>query len=58
MITVAGDRIDFSGSSVCTGTGAYRWSSPGSSLAFSALTADACPGRSEVLAGYTYNKSG
>lgn len=57
-ISVTSDRIDFSASSVCSGTGPYRWSITGSSLTFTAISTDACPGRSEVIAGYTYTKSG
>ena len=57
-IAVSGDRIDFSRSSVCNGAGAYRWAITGSSLLFTTLVPDACPGRSEVLDGYTYSKSG
>ncbi len=55
-ISVSGDRIDFSGSTACAGAGPYRWSLTGMSLAFTAISTDACPGRSEVLAGYTYTK--
>ncbi len=57
-IAVSDDRIEFSGSTVCAGRGPYRWSLTGGSLVFTAISADACPGRSEVLAGYTYSKSG
>ena len=55
-VSVTGDRIDFSGSSACTGTGAYRWSISASRLQFTAIAADQCPGRSDVVAGLTYNK--
>ena len=58
VIAVSGDRIDFSGSSVCSGAGAYRWAISGTSLLLTTLVADACPGRSAVLAGYTYARSG
>lgn len=57
-IAVSDDRIEFSGSTVCAGSGSYRWSLSGSSLVLTAIAADACPGRSEVLAGYTFSKSG
>lgn len=55
-ISVSGDRIEFSGSTVCAGTGPYRWTLTGNSLTFTAIGADACPGRSEVIAGYTYSR--
>ena len=58
MIGVSGDRIDFSNSSACSGTGAYRWTVTGTALAITAVTPDVCPGRSAVLAGFTYAKSG
>ncbi len=57
-IAVSGDRIEFSQSTACSGLGAYKWSVSGTSLLFTSLGADQCPGRSEVLAGYTYTKSG
>jgi hypothetical protein len=59
-IAVRGDLIEFFRSSACVGTGSYRWSLTGGSLAFteSALGSEACPGRGEVLNGYTYAKSG
>ncbi|MBA3342646.1 MAG: hypothetical protein H0T48_12540 [Gemmatimonadaceae bacterium] len=56
-IGVSGDQINFSNSTACDGTGAYKWGITGTSLLFTAIAADACPGRSEVLAGYTYVKN-
>ena len=53
-ITVQGDEIVFWPSTVCDGTGTYRWSLTGDSLTFTTLIRDGCPGRSEVLAGQTY----
>ncbi|CAN5839572.1 hypothetical protein BH23GEM9_BH23GEM9_03390 [soil metagenome] len=55
VIAIAGNRIEFSLSNVCAGTGAYTWTLNGSSLRFVMLN-DPCPGRSEVLDGYTYTK--
>jgi hypothetical protein len=58
-IAVNGDQIAFSRSSACNGpdtTGTYRWSLKGDSLLFTAVDFDPCPGRSIVLAGYTYTK--
>lgn len=57
VIAVSGDRIEFSGSTACAGIGAYRWSITNSSLLFNTLATDACPGRSEVVAGITYTRS-
>jgi len=57
-IEVVGGRIDFKRSSLCPGTGSYQWTLTGNSLFFasSGTTGDPCPGRSEVLDGYTYIK--
>lgn len=55
-ISVTGDRIQFSGSTACDGTGAYLWSLAGNSLTFTAISTDECPGRTAVIAGYTYSK--
>ena len=57
VIAVLGNRIEFSQSSVCSGTGVYTWTLTGNSLRF-VMLGDPCPGRSEVLAGLTYIKSG
>jgi len=57
VIGVSGDQIKFSDSTACIGTGAYKWGITGTSLLFTAIAADACPGRSEVLADYTYVKA-
>ena len=51
----AADRIEFSRSTVCSGTGTYRWSLNGNALLFT-LIGEPCPGRSEVLDAYTYTK--
>ena len=56
VIAVHGDQIEFSQSSVCDGTGIYRWSLKGNSLLFTKVTEDPCPGRAEVLDGQTYSK--
>lgn len=55
-IAVRGDRIEFSQSTLCSGTGAYRWSLQGDSLLFTTLESEPCPGRGEVLNGQTYNR--
>jgi len=57
VIAVLGNRIEFSQSSVCSGTGVYTWTLTGNSLQFTML-GDPCPGRAEVLAGLTYIKGG
>ncbi len=57
VIAVLGNRIEFSDSTVCSGTGVYTWTLTGNSLQFT-MHGDPCPGRAEVLAGLTYIKSG
>ena len=52
--TVDGDRIDFFDSSLCPGTGEYRWRIEGDSLRFSSLT-EPCPGRAEALLNVRYS---
>ena len=56
-ISVDGDRIVFSGSSLCGGAGTYRWSVEGDSLTFSLEdSGDPCSGRTSVLDGVTYTR--
>lgn len=55
-IAVTDNQIKFSDSTACNGDGTYRWVINGTSLLFTTDAPDACPGRSEVLAGYTYVK--
>lgn len=57
VIGVSGDQINFSRSTLCIGTGAYKWGITGTSLLFTAIGPDACPLRGGVLAGYTYIKA-
>jgi hypothetical protein len=52
-IAVDGDRIDFFDSSLCEGTGEYRWSIDGDSLRFTLVT-EPCPGRAEALLNVVY----
>jgi len=52
-IAVDGDRIDFFNSSLCPGTGEYRWRIEGDTLRFSSLT-EPCPGRAEALLNVRY----
>ena len=52
-ISVDGDRIDFFNSSLCPGTGEYRWRIEGDALRFSSLT-EPCPGRAEALLNVRY----
>ena len=56
-IAVRGDEIDFSHSTVCEGTGTYRWTLAASSLMFTPIQRDACPRRAEVLDDQTYIKA-
>lgn len=53
-ISVDGDRIDFFNSSLCPGTGEYRWRIEGDVLRFSSLT-EPCPGRAEALLNVRYS---
>ena len=57
-ISVRADLIEFTRSSACVGVGSYRWSLKGTSLSLtlSAIGSEDCPGRGEVLDGYTYTK--
>jgi len=52
-IRIDGDRIDFFNSTLCQGTGEYRWQIEGDSLRFSSLT-EPCPGRAEALLNVRY----
>ena len=56
-IAVHGDQIEFSQSSLCFGTGTYRWSLKGGSLLFTEVGSDPCGGRSEVVDGQTYKRA-
>jgi hypothetical protein len=53
-IRIDGDRIDFFNSTLCQGTGEYRWQIEGDSLRFSSLT-EPCPGRAEALLNVRYS---
>jgi hypothetical protein len=56
-ISVEGDTIVFSGSSLCDGVGTYQWSIEGEALTFTAGDAgDPCGGRRPVLDGVTYTR--
>lgn len=54
-VSVDGDRIDFFNSSLCQGTGEYRWSITDGDLRFRSLT-EPCPGRAEALLNVRYEK--
>ncbi|MEX2624713.1 MAG: hypothetical protein WD651_13425 [Acidimicrobiia bacterium] len=55
MISVVGDQITFSGSSLCSGVGTYTWSVDGETLAFEASDPmDPCSGRTSVLLGVVF----
>lgn len=47
-VRVDGDQIEFFGSSLCGGTGTYRWMITDGSLSFFPLE-EPCPGRAEAL---------
>ena len=56
-ISVDGDLIVFSGSSLCDGVGTYQWSVEGESLTFTPTeSGDPCSGRLPVLNGVTYSR--
>ena len=48
-VTVAGDQIEFFNSSLCAGTGVYRWAITDGALAFFPIETEPCPGRAEAL---------
>lgn len=50
-ISVDGDQIEFSGSSLCSGTGSYTWVRQGDELTFTSIGTDPCGGRSGPLLG-------
>jgi hypothetical protein len=54
-VRVDGDRIDFFNSTLCPGTGEYRWTIDGDTLRFSSLT-EPCPGRAEALLNVRYGE--
>ena len=55
VISVGGETIAFSGSSLCDGIGTYRWSIEGEALTFTVTEAgDLCGGRIQVLDGVIY----
>jgi hypothetical protein len=57
MISVVGDQITFSGSSLCSGVGTYTWSVDGETLTFEASDPmDPCSGRTSVLLGVVFTK--
>lgn len=53
-IAVDGDRIEFFGSNLCSGAGAYTWSISGPSLRFEPIDSDPCSGRVDVLVDLVY----
>lgn len=57
QLSVEGDRITFSGSNLCEGTGTYSWSLEGGAVTFTAVGTDPCGGRVDVLDGITYTKA-
>lgn len=52
-VRIDGDRIDFFDSTLCPGTGEYRWSIIDGDLRFRSLT-EPCPGRAEALLNVRY----
>lgn len=48
-VAVADDQIEFFNSSLCAGTGVYRWAITDGALAFFPIETEPCPGRAEAL---------
>lgn len=48
-VTVDGDRIEFFDSSLCAGTGVYRWTITDGTLSFFPIETEPCTGRAEAL---------
>ena len=55
-IAVHGDRIEFSDSTLCIGTGTYRWTLGADFLLFAVAGSEPCGGRLEVLDGQMYKR--
>jgi hypothetical protein len=53
---VDGDGLVFSNSTLCTGTGRYRWSVEGNELTFESIEPDECQGRAAGLDGITFTR--
>jgi hypothetical protein len=56
-VQISGDVIQFTDGTACPGTGLYQWTIDGEALRFSLVQRDPCPGRVEVLAGVTYQRT-
>ena len=56
-ITVRGDEIEFSHSTLCEGRGTYRWTLAPGSLTFTPIQEDECHGRAEYLDDQTFTKA-
>lgn len=48
-VSVDGDRIEFFDSSLCSGTGVYRWTITDGTLSFFPIETEPCTGRAEAL---------
>lgn len=48
-VLVDGDRIEFFDSSLCSGTGVYRWTITDGTLSFFPIETEPCTGRAEAL---------
>ena len=56
QIEVEGDKIAFSGSRECPGSGTYRWSMEGDKLHLEPVGTDACPFRADWAGDRTYTR--
>jgi hypothetical protein len=54
-ISVQDDVITFSGSDLCSGVGAYRWSVVDAVLTLEPVRPDECPRRGDAFEGVTYD---
>jgi len=57
-IEVHGDEIAFFGSSLCSGTGTYRWSIDGGTLTLKAIDTDPCANRADAILNRPFTRMG
>lgn len=55
-IAVQGDRIAFSGSNLCAGTGLYTWSIEAGTLTLQSVDPDPCANRSDAIRGRPFTR--
>jgi len=57
-IEVDGDQISFFGSSLCSGTGTYRWSIDAGTLTLKAIDTDPCANRADAILNRPFTRIG